>query len=96
MTSPPNPAVFTEVLEHRVFELYEKSNQAILEAAKAKDYALATSLYAEAFFDILIEFFEKVFVNADDLAVRKNRLALLKAVNRLYASHIADLSKIRL
>ncbi len=94
--SSPDPSVFTEALEHRVFESYQKSSQAILKAAQAQDFALATSLYAGAFFDILIEFFEKVFVNAEDLAVRKNRLTLLKSVNRLYADNIADLSKIRL
>ena len=92
----PDPSIFTEPLEHRVFEAYEKSRQSILDAANARDFSLATSLYAGAFFDILIEFFEKVFVNAEDLAVRKNRLALLKSVNRLYAENIADLSRIRL
>ena len=66
----------------------------IVRAKKEGDFVRATSLYAEAFFDILNEFFDKVFINADDLNVRKNRLSLLKAIKELYTSDIADLSKI--
>lgn len=89
------PALFTEELERQVYERYQNSQAAILKAIQNADFELATSLYAEAFFDILSEFFEKVFVNAEDLKVRKNRLALLKAVRDLYTENIADLSKIR-
>ncbi len=91
-----DPSLFTEPLEHRVYENFKKYRQAVLDAAKNKDFALATSLYAEAFFDILGEFFEKVFVNGEDLNVRRNRLALLKAVRDLYTEPIADLSRISL
>ena len=92
----PELALFQEDLERQVFESYEKSHRAIQQAAESRNFKLATSLYAEAFFDILNKFFEKVFVNAEDLTIRKNRLALLRAVNRLYTTSIADLSKIRL
>ncbi len=92
----PEAALFQEDLERQVFESYEKSHRAIREAAESRNFKLATSLYAEAFFAILNKFFEKVFVNAEDLTIRKNRLALLRAVNRLYTDNIADLSKIRL
>lgn len=91
-----NPDLFAETLEKGVFERYEAFNSRVEEARKKADYALATSLYAEAFFDILNEFFEKVFVNAEDLSVRKNRLCLLKTVKELYTKEIADLSKIQL
>lgn len=90
-----NPGVFTEDLERRVHEHYEAAREGISEAAKSGDFRLATSLYAEAFFAILGEFFEKVFVNAEDLNVRRNRLALLRAVRNLYTDNIADLSRIR-
>ena len=90
-----DPPVFTEELERRVHEQYEGCREGVLKAAERGDFRLATSLYAGAFFDILGEFFEKVFVNAEDLKVRKNRLALLKAVRDLYTENIADLSKIR-
>ena len=92
----PDPAVFAEELERQVFARYEASHEAIREAIRARDFRRATSLYAEAFFAILEQFFEKVFVNAEDLNVRKNRLSLLRAVRDLYAREVADLSKIRL
>jgi glycyl-tRNA synthetase beta chain len=90
------PSVFTQELERRVFEKYQSSSDAIRRAQASMDYRLATSLYAEAFFDILSEFFEKVFVNDEDLRVRKNRLALLGAVQKLYTEKIADLSKMKI
>lgn len=92
----PKDELLQEDLERQVFESYGKSHAAIRQAANSRDFKLATSLYAEAFFDILNKFFEKVFVNAEDLVIRKNRLALLRDVNRLYTANIADLSKIRL
>ena len=91
-----DPSIFTEDLERRVFERYRECSAAVFESARSGDFKRATSLYAEAFFDILNEFFEKVFVYAEDLRVRKNRLALLKTVKDLYTKEIADLSKIRL
>lgn len=91
----PDSALFAESLEHAVMEKLQRNEQAILNAKKGGDLALATSLYAEAFFDILNEFFDKVFINADDLNVRKNRLSLLKAIKELYTGDIADLSKIQ-
>ncbi len=90
-----DPARFAEPLEREVFKHYEASRDSIREAIRRRDFRRATSLYAGAFFDILGEFFEKVFVNAEDLDVRRNRLALLKAVKDLYAGEVADLSKIR-
>ena len=77
-----------------VMAKYEEYEPAIASAKKEGDFARATSLYAEAFFDILNEFFDKVFINAEDLNIRKNRLSLLKAVKDLYTSDIADLSRV--
>lgn len=89
------PEVFTEPLEREVFQKYQESAATILGAIQGRDYALATSLYAGAFFDILGKFFEKVFINTEDLNVRKNRLLLLKSIKDLYTKDIAELSKIR-
>jgi len=91
----PDPQIFTEELERKVWESYQAFEKRISEAKESNDFGLATSLYAEAFFDILNEFFDKVFINADDLNVRKNRLSLLKAIKELYTGDIADLSKIQ-
>lgn len=90
-----DPALFSEELERAVFAKFEESHAGIRQAAQARDFKRATSLYAEAFFDILGEFFEKVFVNAEDANVRKNRLALLRSIKELYTASIADLSKIK-
>ena len=95
VTAEPDPALFVEELEKAVFTHYEKSAASIRQEAEAGNFKRATSLYVEAFFDILNEFFDKVFVNAEDPKVRANRLALLKAVNRLYTAHIDDLAKIK-
>ncbi len=91
----PDRGLFTEPLEHGVMEKFEQNEAAITGAKKEGDFAKATSLYAEAFFDILNEFFDKVFINAEDMNVRKNRLALLRSVKELYTRDIADLSKIQ-
>ena len=37
-------------------------------------------------------FFDQVLVNAEDAAVRENRMALVSKINRLYTVGIADLS----
>ena len=91
-----DPALFAEALETSVFEHYQNASSSIRRETEARNFKAATSLYADAFFDILNEFFEKVFVNAEDPKVRANRLALLRSVNRLYTAHIADLSRIRM
>ncbi len=91
-----DPSIFTESLEHEVFKRYQAYRDRIIAAREQRDYAVATSLYAEAFFDILGEFFEKVFINTEDAKVRANRLLLLKTIKELYTQNIAELSRIRL
>ncbi|MBI3252930.1 MAG: glycine--tRNA ligase subunit beta [Candidatus Omnitrophica bacterium] len=90
-----DPSLFAEELERRVFERYEQFQKPITDAVRTGDFRLATSLYGEGFFAILDQFFDKVFVNAEDLNVRRNRLALLRAVRDLYVPHVADLSRIQ-
>lgn len=87
--------LFAEPLEGQLWQRYEEVEPAFRAAAERGDFAQATRLYAEAFFAILGEFFEKVFINADDPAVRRNRLALVRSVKELYTKNIADLSKIQ-
>jgi glycyl-tRNA synthetase beta chain len=91
----PDQALFVEPLEHALAEKLYLREGAIAGAKKEGDFARATSLYAETFFDILNEYFEKVFINAEDVGVRKNRLSLLKAIKELYTGDVADLSKIQ-
>lgn len=89
-----NPSLFAEEEERGVYKQYEAEKGRIAQAVQSQNYELATSLYAGAFFDILGRFFEKVFVNTDDAAVRQNRLALLSSVKDLYTKEIAELAKI--
>ena len=91
----PDSTLFVEPLEEQVLKQLESNKPGICDAKKERDFARATSLYAEAFFDILSEFFDKVFINAEDPKVRKNRLSLLKNVKELYTRDIADLSNIQ-
>ena len=95
LPNKPDPAAFTEALEHQLMDKFQQHGPSINSANNDGDFAKATSLYAEAFFDILNEFFDKVFINAEDLHVRKNRLSLLKVIKELYTGDIADLSKIQ-
>jgi glycyl-tRNA synthetase beta chain len=54
-------------------------------------YAAGTERYCAAFTQLVHDFFEEVFVNVDDEAVKVNRKSLLGRVYRLFAEHFADL-----
>lgn len=58
--------------------------------AKANDYTDALTHLA-ALREVIDSFFEQVMVNAEDLAVRANRLALLKQLRELFLQ-VADIS----
>lgn len=88
--------LFKEQLENELWDIYGKSREKIEEKIRSGDYAAATKLYAEAFSGPIHLFFEKVVVNADDQALRSNRLSLMKCVYAVYVNGAADLSKIRL
>jgi len=92
--SRPEPRLYREPLEKRLGELYERHRAEIRNLVEARRYEEASRRYVEVFADTLHEFFETVYVNVDDVAIRNNRLALLRAINRLYSDRIADLSQI--
>lgn len=58
--------------------------------AKANDYTDAL-MHLAALREVIDSFFEQVMVNAEDLAVRANRLALLKQLRELFLQ-VADIS----
>ncbi|MFH1310732.1 MAG: glycine--tRNA ligase subunit beta [Candidatus Omnitrophota bacterium] len=91
----PDSGLFEEKLENELFNLYENKRKEILNLIARSKYAAATKIYAEAFCDILHVFFDKVLINADNEVVKKNRLALMQAINKLYTQGIADLSYIK-
>lgn len=86
--------LFKEELERAVWKAYTDSKSGIMSLIEKEDYVSATKEYAGAFYKVLHEFFDKVLVNVEDKAARLNRLALMKAINRLYSDNIADLAQI--
>jgi glycyl-tRNA synthetase beta chain len=57
-------------------------------------YIQAAKRYAEVFAGPVHRFFDKVFVNVTDEGLRRNRLALIRSINRLLRDGFADLSRI--
>jgi glycyl-tRNA synthetase beta chain len=80
--------------EKEVFRLYKESRPAIVALLDKADYTAASREYAGVFVKPVHTFFDKVFVNVDDEALKNNRLALMKGLNRLYTENIADLSQV--
>ncbi len=85
---------FVEPLERKLWEVYNNTSSTIEQLINARQYRAATQLYGKTFAGPIHEFFDRVLVNVPDQAVRRNRLALLWKVNRLYAANVADLSKV--
>lgn len=89
-----NPGLFVESLEKELWRIYEDSRATIESFIKEKDYAKATMRYGEIFAGPIHNFFDKVLVNTPDERLCRNRMALMKAINRLYTQKVADLAKI--
>lgn len=86
--------LFKEAAEQAVWKAYLGSRERIEELVEKEDYIAATGEYARVFYKVLHEFFDKVMVNVEDSQLRLNRLALMKAINRLYSERIADLAQL--
>ncbi len=80
--------------ERELWKLYRDHVREITTLIDERRYPEACKLYEQTFTVPLHVFFEKVFVNVDDLQVRANRLTLLKKINGLFADRVADLSQI--
>ena len=89
--TPVDDALLTEPLEVELAAALRDNLQAIEELFADGDYVGAAERYSEAFARIVHEFFEKVFVNVEDAAVRQNRKSLCGWVYRLFADRFADL-----
>lgn len=84
--------LFTADEEHALFLAYEKACRDINRMTIAKDYNSVLHVMLKMTQPI-DEFFGAVMVMVEDVAVRNNRLALLKAITNL-TIQLADLSKI--
>ncbi|MFC1666248.1 glycine--tRNA ligase subunit beta [Candidatus Omnitrophota bacterium] len=85
-------SLFKEDLERAVWKAYLDSKGKIQDLISKEKYKEATKEYAQAFFKVLHDFFDKVLVNVDNGTLRLNRLAMMKTINRLYAESVADLA----
>ena len=86
--------LFKEDLERKVWDAYLNSKDKIKALIDKEEYREATREYADAFYKVLHDFFDKVMVNAEDESLRQNRLAIMKEINRLYVEPVADLAKL--
>jgi len=87
-----NEGLLKEDLEKEVWKAYSANSGAIKDLIKKEKYKEATRVYGEAFFETLHKFFDNVLVNAEDKDLRQNRLAMMQAINKLYANDVADLA----
>jgi glycyl-tRNA synthetase beta chain len=85
------PELLADAEEKDVAEALAAHHDEIAALFGAGDYEAAAERYCEVFAERVHEFFEKVFVNVDDEAVRLNRKSLCGRVYRLFADHFADL-----
>ncbi|MHC4470724.1 MAG: glycine--tRNA ligase subunit beta [Planctomycetota bacterium] len=87
-------SLLEEKEEHELLKALRDHEDAVAELLDRGDYVKGAKAFADAFGEVVHRFFESVFVNVDDEALRANRLALLGRVNALFASRVADLSDV--
>ena len=86
------PSLFQDSLEQTLFDLLNKEESAIKELIRERRYGVAVKRYGDVFYQPIHDFFDRVLVNAEDPKTRTNRQALVKKVNLLCSSEVADLS----
>ncbi|MEK6732292.1 MAG: glycine--tRNA ligase subunit beta [Candidatus Omnitrophota bacterium] len=91
-TGMVDQGLLKEDLEKEVWKAYSANSKRIKDLIDKEDYKEATKAYADAFFEVLHKFFDNVFVNAEDMLLRSNRLAMMQAINKLYTNDVADLA----
>ncbi len=87
-----DPALFTEPAEKALFSAMNQAEKEAGQAIQKQDFSAAMQALS-VLRGPVDNFFEKVLVNADDRAVRANRLALLARI-RGATGQVADFSKI--
>jgi len=89
-----DPARFVEPVEREVWAAAQQASPRLQQAIAARHYGQVLTIYAETFTELLERFFTQVLVNADDAALRANRLALLHAIDQLIRPRVADLAQV--
>jgi len=90
-TGTVNPGLFEHKSEGELWNMVQKLEERARGLIEKHDYRGALNLLA-GLREPIDTFFTQVMVMAEDMAVRKNRLTMLKQINKLFL-HIADLSK---
>ncbi len=89
-----NERFLSEKEELKLWEIYTANEAKIRNLIQDKKYVEASFTYNDVFAEPVHAFFDKVFVNVEDMEIRNNRLLLLREINQLYSEKIADLSQI--
>ena len=89
---PVDPAKFQDASESILYNVIKVEGEKIGFALSMGDYHEALN-YLVGLRTVIDAFFEAVMVNADDKAIRSNRLTLLKEVDELFMS-FADFSQV--
>ncbi len=87
-----DPGFFEHSAETRLYEAFERVEQAVNRHLGNRDAQSAFSEIA-SIREPVDRFFDDVMVMADDEALRKNRLALLRRISQLFA-RLADFSRV--
>lgn len=88
--------LFTDPEERTLWDIYKGNETAIRNQVIEKRYEEACRTYYEIFAQPVHRFFDKVYVNVEDEAVRNNRLLMVRTINELYSEKIADLSQMEM
>jgi len=88
------PERFTEAREKELWQTWEVVREQLAGARAAGDVGAAIAALAGEFHDCLHAFFDEVRVNDDDAEVRRNRLALVRAIRAGVCAELADLAEI--
>ncbi len=91
-STEPDEALFREPAEMDLWREYGRIRPEVRAARDNRDYAAALRALASVR-GVVDGFFREVMVMAEDPAVRKNRIALLSSISRLFTG-VADISKI--
>lgn len=88
---PVEEELLAEPLERELAAALGEHYDAIAGLFESGDYVEAADRYCTVFAQLVHDFFEEVFVNVEDPAVRLNRKSLCAEVYRLFADRFADL-----
>lgn len=89
-------ALLKEPQEQALWKVWTENQPSIAKLIEMGKYEQAAVAYNRIFADPVHAFFDKVFVNVEDAAVKTNRMRILRAIHRLFAEHVADLALIQL